>query len=69
MNPEHTQKLWKLRFQKILDLEQESFDFYKKILLEKPALLEETGVKSILQQIMRDESRHIRIAKKLLGMV
>ena len=69
MNPEHTRKLWQLRFQKILELEQESFDFYKKILKEKSALLEESDIKPILKQILHDEGKHIQIARDLLRLV
>lgn len=69
MNPEHVRELWRIRFLKILELEQESFNFYQKLLKENAGLLEESGVKPTLQQIMRDEGRHIRIARDLLGMV
>ncbi len=69
MNLEHTRKLWHLRFLKVLELEQESFDFYKKLLEEKSALLEAAGIKSTLKQIMQDEGRHIKIARDLLRLV
>lgn len=66
MNREHARELWRIRFLKILDLEQESFNFYQRLLKEKSALLEEYGIKPLIQQIMRDEGRHIRIAKDLI---
>lgn len=66
MNPENARELWRLRFQKILQLEEESHEFYQKLLKEKTALLEEAGVKSILKEILGDEARHIKIAKELL---
>lgn len=66
MNPEHVKKLWQLRFEKIVEGEKEAFEFYKKILKEKSALLEEVGIKSIIKQIMRDEANHIRIAQEML---
>ena len=69
MNAEHTRELWRIRFQRILELEEESFHFYKKLLKEKTKLLEETGIKETLRQIMRDEGRHIRIAKDLLRLL
>ena len=69
MNPEHNRELWQIRFQKILELEEESFNFYQKLLKEKSELLEKTGVKSIINQICADEGRHIRIAKDLLRIV
>lgn len=68
MNPEHTKELWRIRFQKIVDLEEESYQFYEKLLKGKGPLLEQAGVKSILKQILSDEGRHIRIAKELLSL-
>ena len=58
--------LWRLRFKRILQLEEESFEFYKKLLKEKAGLLEKAGMQPTLKEIMRDEGRHIRIAKDLL---
>jgi len=69
MNPEHVRELWRIRFLKILELEEESRNFYQKILREKADLLEEAGVKSIVKQIMRDEEKHIRIARELVCLV
>lgn len=69
MNSEHVRELWRIRFQKILELEEDSFNFYLKLLREKSDLLEETGVKPVLKQILRDEGRHIRIARDLLRLV
>ena len=66
MNPKHQNELWQIRFEKILELEQESFGFYQKLLKEKSALLKETGLEPLIKQIMRDEGKHIRIAKELL---
>lgn len=67
MNAEHVQKLWQLRFQKVLELEEESFEFYRKLLKEKSEVLEEAGIKPLIKQIMKEEGRHIRIAKELLA--
>ena len=69
MNSEHEKKLWRIRFEKILELEEESFNFYKKLLKEKSALLKETDLETLIKQIMRDEGRHIHIAKELLQIV
>ena len=69
MNPEHEKKLWRIRFEKILELEEESFGFYQKLLEEKSELLKETGLEPMIKQIMRDEGKHIRIAKDLLELV
>jgi len=69
VNPEHERELWQIRFQKILQLEEESFEFYQTLLKEKAEILERTRTKSTIQEIMRDEGRHIRIAKDLLKLV
>ncbi|MDP3762922.1 MAG: hypothetical protein Q8Q97_02520 [bacterium] len=69
MNPEHERELWEIRFKRVVELEQESYEFYQKLLKEKPELLEEAGIKSTLKEILRDEGRHIRIAKDLLRLV
>jgi rubrerythrin len=69
MNPDHVQKLWYLRFLKVLELEEESFEFYKKLIEERSTLLEAAGIKSTLKQIMQDEGRHIRIARDLIRFV
>ena len=69
MNPEHVRELWRIRFGKILELEQESFNFYQRLLKEKSTLLEEAGIKPMIKQIMQDEGRHIRIAKDLVRLV
>lgn len=66
MNPEHVKKLWRLRFEKILELEQESFQFYKKLVEEKEELLTEAGIIDTLKEIIRDEARHINIARELV---
>ena len=69
MNPKHEKELWQIRFQKILALEKDSFDFYGNLLEEKSALLKEAGLDSTIQQIRRDEGKHIRIAAELLRLV
>ncbi len=69
MNRKHEKELWQIRFQKILDLEKDSFDFYGNLLKEKSALLKEAGLDSVIKQIMRDEGKHIRIAIELLRLV
>lgn len=66
MNIKHERELWRIRFLRILQLEEESFLFYQKLLKEKDELLEQTGIKPTLRQIMSDEVKHIRIAKELI---
>lgn len=69
MSRHDERELWRLRFQKILQLEEESFEFYKALLREKGPLLEEAGIQSILEQILHDEGKHIRIAKDLVRLI
>lgn len=69
MNPDHEKELWQIRFRRILELEEESFDFYRKLLREKSEILEKAGVKATLQQILQDEGRHVGIAKELMRLV
>ncbi len=66
MKPEQQKELWRLRFMKILELEQASFGFYQKLLKKKSGLLHQAGIEPILKQILRDEARHIRIARELV---
>ena len=69
MNLEHEKELWKIRFQRIFELEEESFNFYKKLLKEKAEILRASGIQTSLKKIMRDEGRHMRIAKDLIYIV
>ena len=69
MNQKQARELWKLRFLRILQLEEESFEFYRRLLKQKSSLLAKGGVQPILKEILRDEGRHIRIAKELLRLV
>lgn len=69
MTPEHERELWRIRFQRILQLEEESYEFYRNLLREKAEILEQTETRSTIQQIMRDEGKHIQIAKDLLRLV
>lgn len=66
MNPEHVRELWLIRFLKILEVEEDSFIFYQKLLRERAPLLEQEGIKPVIKQLMRDEEKHIQIAKELV---
>lgn len=69
MNLDQHRELWRIRFERILQLEQESLEFYKKLLKEKDAVLEEAGIKSLLKEIAADEGHHVHIAKDLLRVI
>ena len=69
MKRKHERELWKIRFEKLFEMEKESLEFYQKLLKEKGGVLKKTGVKPVIQRIMRDEGRHMRIAKDLIDLV
>lgn len=62
-------KLWEMRFAKLVSLEKEAFVFYKELLRENANLLEGTRARSMLKGIMKDEARHIKMARELLELV
>ena len=69
MNENQLRNLWKIRFEKILYIEQESWTFYRNILKEHRSLLENTKAGELLEKIIEDEVRHTRIAMELIRMV
>lgn len=68
MLAKHYKELWKARFKKMLESEKYSLVFYRRLLKEKSPLLS-MEAKKILQEILRDEIKHARIAKELLRLV
>lgn len=62
-------ELWETRFRKILELEKDSYHFYKNLLERNKTILEGTRIKNVLEQIMHEESQHARIAHELLRLV
>ena len=62
-------ELWQLRFRRILDGEKESYIFYKGLLRKNEGLLEGTKYQKILEEIMRDEVKHIRIVRQLIQLI
>ncbi len=62
-------ELWQIRFLRILNLEKEGFRFYRRLLKENGSLFEGTKAKSVLEQIMREELKHVRIAGALLKLL
>jgi rubrerythrin len=62
-------ELWESRFLKILSLEKESLSFYRSLLRKNQPILEGTKAKAILERILADESRHIRIIRKMIRLV
>ena len=58
--------LWIMRFNKILQMEKDSFAFYQSLLQKYEKMLDGTPVKMKLEKLMKEEARHIRLAKNLL---
>ncbi len=69
MNQDNISKLWRLRFEKVLKLEEDSFDYYQTLIKEKTRLLERSDLLDLIEEISRDEAKHIRIAKELLRLI
>ena len=65
----HLKELWHLRFKKILKEEKRAFLFYRRLLKKNKELLEKAQAKVILDEVMRDELKHIRIAGALVRIV
>ncbi|PIQ85062.1 MAG: hypothetical protein COV74_10725 [Candidatus Omnitrophica bacterium CG11_big_fil_rev_8_21_14_0_20_45_26] len=69
MHDEHLKQLWTIRFRKIVNLEKEAYRFYQGLLAHYPDVLEGTKTKKLLEQIMKDEAKHAKIAHQLLQLV
>ncbi|MBI4550174.1 MAG: hypothetical protein HY714_04540 [Candidatus Omnitrophica bacterium] len=62
-------ELWTIRFRRILDLEKNGFLFYRRLLKRYKLYFEGTRAKEVIEKIMRDEIRHVWLAKQLLALV
>ena len=69
MQPEQFKELWEIRFQKILEGEKEALLFYHNLLKGNEQLFRDTKAKRMLEEIRRDEAKHVRIARHLLNLV
>ncbi len=69
MQHQHLKELWEMRFQKIYDLEQESFEFYKNLLEKNGSILKKTKASEYLKKLMKEEARHAKIARRLLDVI
>ena len=62
-------ELWETRFRTILASEREAIAFYRRLLKENESLLSGTKAKALLKEILRDETKHARIARELIRLV
>ena len=59
-------ELWSLRFQKMLDLEEESVKEYQRILKACGTAKVSDDVKGKLKQLVEDETRHAKYVRELI---
>jgi hypothetical protein len=62
-------ELWEIRLQRILNQERHGFMFYRRLLKHYKLYFEGSRSKEVVEKIMRDELRHVWLAKELLGLV
>ena len=59
-------ELWKLRFEKMLSLEEQSIRDYGALLEECEAAYGEHSIKPHLMRLIHDEKKHVHLVKELL---
>ena len=69
MKHDQLKELWRIRFEKILHEEEESFFFYKNLIEENKDILKDLKSGPILEQIMNDEKKHAKVARRLLKII
>lgn len=69
MHPNDLLELWEIRFGRILNQEKHGFMFYRRLLKRYKLYFDGTRAKEVIEKIMRDELRHVWLAKELLGLV
>ena len=69
MNREQLEKLWEARFHKMLELEEDSLNFYRDLAERRDMLAESPRLREILEEILNDETQHITICQELLRIV
>lgn len=69
MLSQHYKELWEARFKKVLENERQSIVFFRRLLQENGALFYGTRAQKLLKQILREEAKHARIARKLVRLV
>lgn len=62
-------ELWRLRFEKMLTLEEESIQEYEQILQECTQDNVQGTVKGRLKQVISDEAAHVKLVQELIQIV
>ena len=69
MNSDQTGKLWENRFLKILQLEEDSIQFYRDLETFFEHSPGNARIAALLQEVLEDESEHTAICRELLKIV
>jgi hypothetical protein len=62
-------ELWRLRFEKMLKLEEESIVDYENLLKECKTLHKGHAIEPHLERLIRDETKHAKLCKELLAIL
>lgn len=65
MRAEFLKEVWKLRFEIMLKIEKDSVGTYQWMLKEYHAILAKTGADKIMDEIIKDEIKHTKLAETL----
>jgi rubrerythrin len=63
------QELWKIRFDKMLQLEEQSVTDYEKLLEECKTKYKGHSLEPHLEQLIKDEKKHSLLCKELLAIL
>lgn len=69
MNRELYRELWAMRFNKMLGLERHSVEDYKHLLTECRRQHRSHSIEPHLEQLIRDEARHVGLVQELLDIL
>ena len=69
MNRELYRELWKMRFEKMLELEEKSIVAYGELLSESRLQHKGHPIEPHLERLIADETRHAHLAKELLAIL
>ena len=69
MTSKHRLDLWGIRFRKLVKMEEESREFYQRLLNENAAAFAHIQGTKLMDEIIRDEAQHARIGDALLDIL
>jgi len=62
-------ELWRIRFKKMLRLEEQAVSDYESLLEECTAKHHEHPIEPLLERLIQDEKRHARLVRELLDIL